>query len=229
MTTPRQTKRKGFTLMELLVSMSIMFVLVGIGLPAYTGAMEAALTTRLIQQARGIHTASYAYATMNEGYYPGTLTPDQAAAGIQSLGTSTEVFDDLFQSGFVDRETAFMGRLSTPATFNQRVEQGENQWDIVTGAQTTHSGMLPLICSHDPGLAAFDATYNAGEITGATPVSLTGTGADSMFRAERGCIIIRNDGSGGFAKAIGADNQVILIPAGQNTHTATLALDVLEP
>ena len=61
---------KGFTLVELLVVMSIMALLIGVLLPALTAARMSARSSACLSNVRQIGVATMAYGTDNKGYYP---------------------------------------------------------------------------------------------------------------------------------------------------------------
>lgn len=63
-------RRRGFTLVEILVVIGIIGVLVAILVPALGSARESANTTYCLNNLRQLQTASMAYATINANYLP---------------------------------------------------------------------------------------------------------------------------------------------------------------
>lgn len=71
---------RGFTLVELLVVVSIIALLIGLILPALSGARDEALRARCLTNKRGIHQGLVAWAQNNNGAYPLPSAVDRADA-----------------------------------------------------------------------------------------------------------------------------------------------------
>jgi prepilin-type N-terminal cleavage/methylation domain-containing protein len=69
--TARNSSRGGFTLVELLVVISIIAILAGVALPAITGAVKKANENAALQTAHGLSLAMFQYCNDN-GSYPGS-------------------------------------------------------------------------------------------------------------------------------------------------------------
>ena len=63
-------KRKAFTLVELMVVISIIALLMGLLLPALSSAMRSAKSKKEMVQLRGLHQTMGVYASENDGKYP---------------------------------------------------------------------------------------------------------------------------------------------------------------
>ena len=63
-------KRKAFTLVELMVVISIIVLLMGLLLPALSSAMRSAKSKKEMVQLRGLHQTMGVYASENDGKYP---------------------------------------------------------------------------------------------------------------------------------------------------------------
>lgn len=73
-----KNRRRGFTLVELLVVISIIALLIGLLLPAISGAQRVANRTRCLTNLRGIHTGLVGFSTQNREAYPVPSAIDRA-------------------------------------------------------------------------------------------------------------------------------------------------------
>lgn len=71
MKTRKETANRGFTLVELLVVMSIIMILVGIAIPTLNGAKEKARNAEVKSAVHAIHTALEQFGVDHNGFYPG--------------------------------------------------------------------------------------------------------------------------------------------------------------
>ena len=160
-----------FTLVELLIVITIIAVLASIALPAYTGVKERADQTKDLSNAKQIALALRQFAVDNNGAYPakppgGGGDYNTAAAGTPA--TSNDAFWWLFPT-YLQTEQIFAvaGSAYTPGTPDNRTDdpttgarantlkKGENNYAYVDGLTDTSPSTWPLIADgFKPGTAA---------------------------------------------------------------------------
>ncbi|MCB1233423.1 MAG: type II secretion system protein, partial [Verrucomicrobiae bacterium] len=120
-------KNQGFTLIELMVVITIIAVLASFAMPAFTRMQESAKITKDISNVRQIILACKSFATDYEGSYPSWKIDDAADSGDQDsdLGTSTEAFNVLIQEGYIDTESIFWYKTTNPEKQRPPRENGE--------------------------------------------------------------------------------------------------------
>ena len=151
-----------FTLIELLIVITIIAVLAGIALPAYNGVKERGDQTKDLSNAKQIALALRQFAIDNNGAYP-NKQPDAAANGDYSAAASTipttsnDAFWWLFPN-YLQSEQIFAvtGSAYTPGNPDNRLDptasarnltlaQKENNYAYVTGLTDTSNPSFPVI------------------------------------------------------------------------------------
>jgi len=138
---------KGFTLVELLVVISIIALLASVALPVMNSARLSAAVTTSTLQAGGIHKALMLYANDNEGAFP--------VAENSSNDAFRKMFPDQLQEEkpFYVQNSAWHqsaggkndNDIGNKPDFAQCLERGENHWAYLSGLNTTSTSNLPLI------------------------------------------------------------------------------------
>jgi len=138
---------KGFTLVELLVVISIIALLASVALPVMNSARLSAAVTTSTLQAGGIHKALMLYANDNEGAFP--------VAENSSNDAFRKMFPDQLQEEkpFYVQNSAWHqsaggkndNDIGTKPDFAQCLERGENHWAYMSGLNTTSTSNLPLL------------------------------------------------------------------------------------
>ncbi len=102
MRTRTRTARQGFSLLEVLIVITILVVLTGMALPSFSGAVDDAEVTALSQQLQRVRTAIDYYSFQHDDQFPGWL----ASAGAWS---AVHLVNQLVLASDEDGETAAAG------------------------------------------------------------------------------------------------------------------------
>lgn len=81
----KNKKNKGFTLFELLVSISIIGILTALASVAFSGAQKKARDARRMQDVKAIQTAAEQYYSVNTYVYPTSVAVGWTGPGAQSI------------------------------------------------------------------------------------------------------------------------------------------------
>ncbi|MBL9155631.1 MAG: type II secretion system protein [Verrucomicrobiales bacterium] len=146
---PKQIQ--GFTLIELMVVITIIAVLASFAMPAFTRMQESAKITKDTSNVRQIILACKSFATDFEGSYPSWIIDDQGGGQDSELGTSTEAFNQLIREGYIDTESIFWYKTTNPEKQRPPRENGELESDEVT--YTYVKGQLDTTFSRSPLIA----------------------------------------------------------------------------
>lgn len=171
-----------FTLIELLIVITIIAVLAGIALPAYNGVKERGDQTKDLSNAKQIAFALRQFAVDHNGSYPSkgpAATYDDPAATTLAAGAfSNDAFWWLFpnggEPGYLQNEQIFAvtgsaytrstpdNRLdaSNAATRAQTLKAGENSYAYVSGLTDTSNSTFPLIAD---GFVPGGTTYTTNK------------------------------------------------------------------
>ena len=144
----KQQSNKGFTLVELLVVISIIALLASVALPVMNSARQSAAVTTCTLQAGGIHKALMLFANDNEGAFP--------VAENSSNDAFRKMFPDQLQEekpfyvpNSAWHQSAKGGKpdndIGNKPDYAQCLERGENHWAYLSGLNTTSTSNLPII------------------------------------------------------------------------------------
>jgi prepilin-type N-terminal cleavage/methylation domain-containing protein len=156
----KKTTRAAFTLIELLIVITIIAVLASIALPAFTGVKERGDQTKDLSNAKQIALALRQFAIDNNGTYP-SKRPSGDYSTATNLGSgdkSNDAFWWLFPN-YLQSESIFAvsGSAYTPGnpdnkldadtatTRTETLKAGENSFAYVSGLTDTSSPTFPLI------------------------------------------------------------------------------------
>lgn len=178
----RTTRSNAFTLIEMLVVISIIVVLMGLAFPAFQGVQNSAKRTQTKNDLVQIATAVNAFYT-EYGRYPTTATSDTAAVVGGKGPTSKALFDELRGLAGASLNPRQITFISPPDAKDQKSPRG--------GVKTSDGQWYDLWGS--PYAVALDADYD-NEVS--NPYS-GGAGAGPKLRMGMIAWSLGKDGSGG--------------------------------
>jgi prepilin-type N-terminal cleavage/methylation domain-containing protein len=171
----KKTTSAAFTLIELLIVITIIAVLASIALPAFTGVKERGDQTKDLSNAKQIALALRQFAIDNNGSYPSRPpATDYSQASNTLPNTSNDAFWWLFPT-YLQSEQIFAtnGSAYTPTNPDNRLDAagagarvntlkaGENSYAYVCGLSDTSNPTFPLLA--DGFTAGSPGTYAASK------------------------------------------------------------------
>ncbi len=185
----KRTQNKAFTLVELLVVISIIAILAGLSFPAISSALAKARQGADVSNARQLGTILFTYASDNNFKYP-------------AESTAINYVDELIQGGYLNNYEILVTSGSDQEAWNGSGTIGAEN---ISYGFMTRSGdksvtdnahdSLPLIFSRDSALTAPGAAATAR--TSVEAVTLTG---DGPWTTD-GVTVFRKGNSASFVKA----------------------------
>jgi len=147
-----------FTLIELLIVITIIAVLAGIALPAYNGVKERGDQTKDLSNAKQIALSLRQFAIDNNGSYPSKPPAADYSTASGTPATSNDAFWWLFPN-YLQSEQIFAvnGSAYTPtnpdnkldpagaATRTDTLKAGENSYAYVSGLTDTSTPTFPIL------------------------------------------------------------------------------------
>jgi prepilin-type N-terminal cleavage/methylation domain-containing protein len=208
-----------FTLIELLIVITIIAVLASIALPAYNGVKERGDQTKDLSNAKQVALALRQFAIDNNGSYPSKKPAidysDPAATPLGAGDKSNDAFWWLFPAQLQSEQIfAVTGSAYTPGNPDNKLDPpsaagrtetlkpGENSFAYVSGLTDTTNPTFPLLA---------DGFVNGGVGTYTTNKARTGG-----VWSGRKAVVVFCDASGQLMKVDPRTNK-ILRPAGSST------------
>lgn len=155
----RMKKSSAFTLIELLIVITIIAVLASIALPAYTGIQERANQTKDLSNSKQIALALKQFAIDNNGFYPdkASAAGEYSAAPANAPTDSNSALFWLFPN-YLQSEDVFVvsGSKWSPSNPDNKIDAagvaqaetlkiGENSYAYVRGLTDTSNPAFPLL------------------------------------------------------------------------------------
>ena len=138
----KKLKANSFTLVELLVVISIIGLLAGLAVPAIQGGLDKAKQQVDVSNIRQCGIVAFSYANDNEGNYNGTNT---------NAITSTAFFTNLVSLGVLNSTKILAGNGYTAALTTNIILVNNIAWGYNSGLTASDDGNLPLFISKNVG------------------------------------------------------------------------------
>ena len=179
----KKLKVNSFTLVELLVVISIIGLLAGLAVPAIQGGLDKAKQQVDVSNIRQCGIVAFDYANENDGNYGGTNTNSQ---------TSTAFFTNLVSLGRLTTPKILAGNGYTAATGTNNIKDINIAWGYNSGLTTSDDGNLPLFISKNVG----DSIASFSNISLLTATKGWKTKGIAVYRVGNSAEFIKQ-GSGG--------------------------------
>jgi hypothetical protein len=138
----KKLKSNSFTLVELLVVISIIGLLAGLAVPAIQGGLDKAKQQVDVSNIRQCGLIAFGYANDNDGNFSGTNTNSQ---------TATAYFTNLVALGLLNSTKILAGNGYTAATSTGNITAANIAWGYNSPLNTSDDANLPLFISKNFG------------------------------------------------------------------------------
>lgn len=221
-----QKRNQGFTLIELMVVITIIAILASITVPVVTKVKAKADLSRDISNCRQVILACKSFASDWDGVYP-AWDPDADTEGGGGgeggdFSTSTDAFNVLIKQGYIDTESIFWMQTKNPEKLRPpkedgELEQTENCYTYVMGLTDTSFSRSPLVADEQEGPGTYGEYHPWLEMRKAV-VGYSGghVNAERLDSAEAGAKAVTKDGIDIFAERTSDESSDGLLATSQD-------------
>jgi prepilin-type N-terminal cleavage/methylation domain-containing protein len=204
---PRSRRAGGFSLVELLVVITIIGILASLAVPGINGALQKARQTEQINNVRNIGTVMFTYSTDHDGNYS---DPADTSA--------LTIFQSLMDDNYIKDGGIFFASSSGKSKWAGGALAGSNvSYGCAVQATTSDDDLLPLVFGINSGLPG--ATPNQVDSASAGQATLA---SGSGPWGNQGVIVFYKGNQAKFLKA-DSNGVVNFIPVGYDGRAATLS------
>ncbi|HWB60212.1 MAG TPA: type II secretion system protein [Chthoniobacteraceae bacterium] len=186
--------KKGFTLLELLVVITIIAILAGIALPVFSQVRMKGDQTKALSNAKQIGMALKLYASDNSGNYP-SYTLSNGEPTTTTVTDSNTALAQLFPTYIQDNsifwvaKSAFCAVAPEPGTTDEPLPAGSNAWAYVISLNDMTTPEFPLLAVgfSDPSAHTYtkDQTAQGGLWNGGSSVVIRADSSGAVMTVNQ--------------------------------------------